>query len=76
MAGVPTLTFIMSTTEQHQFGEEFAQFIDKSRQDGMTVKQMVDALADLKDKIHDIGPSSGIFTFIANKEIKTASEYQ
>ncbi|KAL3491898.1 hypothetical protein BJX62DRAFT_203997 [Aspergillus germanicus] len=76
LAGVPLLKLILSTTEQHQFGQEFAQFIDKTRQNGMTVKQMVDALADLKDKIHDIGPSSGIFTFIADKEIKTASEYQ
>jgi poly(ADP-ribose) glycohydrolase len=75
LAGVPTLRFVLSTPEQHRFGEEFAQFVERIRQNGMTVKQMVDALADLKDKMHDIGPN-GIFAFIANKDVKRSFEFQ
>ncbi|KAJ0415513.1 hypothetical protein BJY00DRAFT_293517 [Aspergillus carlsbadensis] len=72
LAGVPTLRFILSTPEQHRFGEEFAQFFESAQQNDMTVKQMVDTLANLRDRVHDIGPT-GIFAFIAEKGVREAS---
>ncbi|KAL3465007.1 hypothetical protein BJX64DRAFT_253624 [Aspergillus heterothallicus] len=67
LAGIPELRFVLSTAEQHHFGEELARFVESSQPTSVSVKQMFDDLVSLKDVIHDIGPE-GIFQFLAEKE--------
>jgi poly(ADP-ribose) glycohydrolase len=66
LAQVPVLKFVFSGSEQKVFAEEFDQFAIRMRQKDVTVRQVFEALAMMKDCCYEVG-ADGVFDYILDR---------
>jgi poly(ADP-ribose) glycohydrolase len=66
LAQVPVLKFILSGSEQKAFAEELAQFTIKLRRADVTMRQVYEALAGMKDCDYEVS-ADGVFDYIMDQ---------
>lgn len=66
LAKVPVLKFVLAGSEQIKFAADFNQITSKMRQHGVTVSQVFEALAAMKDCGYEVNPDR-VFEYMADR---------
>lgn len=66
LAQVPALRFVFDGLEQQEFAEEYARFALKVMRKGVTVRQVFEALAAMKDCDYEVS-ADGVFDYMADQ---------